>query len=241
MQNTLLKLPLAAFIAFTFVPQAALAEETLENWLDSFYVSGFLGGSFLHEVVTGTSYTGDANSYVETYEQGMGGTARLALGSQVNKYLRTELELGFSRSNQGSIREVINGALPANMYQGHGHLDTITLMGNVWADIPILDDKWGITPYLGGGLGAALVKSNLVYTNFPAYAPQGSSLQFAAQLGAGVNWAINDTLSAGLGYRATFITGPEISQATGANQTTTYRFDNLISHSVGVTLMVSMN
>lgn len=241
MNKTRLYLSLTALVASTLVPSAALANDAFENWLDTLYVSTFFGGHFLPDIVSNTSYTSTPNLSKETYEQGMGFTARVAVGGHVNSNLRTELELGLSRSNQKSIRDVINGALPGTVYNGHGQIDAITLMGNVWVDIPMFDSMWGLTPYVGGGLGAALVQSNLIYTAFPNYGPQASSLEFAGQLGAGVNWAINETISAGLGYRALFINGPEISQKTGATEITTYRLDNLLSHSVGVTLTVNLN
>jgi hypothetical protein len=106
----------------------------------------------------------------------------------VNSYLRTELELGFGRSNQDdTILEVINGVLPGSIYDARGQIDFVALMGNVWINLPVFDNALGLTPYVGGGVGGALVHSQLVYTNSPAYGPQDSSVEFAGQLGAGLN------------------------------------------------------
>ncbi len=241
MKKTWLPIALSALIGSVAVPTAVSADDVVSNWIDTLYVSTFVGGHFLPDVVTDTSYTGIADSYEETYEQETGLSARLAVGGHVSGHLRAEVELGFSRSDQGSIYEVINAVVPGTTHAGHGHIDTITLMGNVWADLPILDSAWRLTPYVGGGIGGALVDSQLVYTATPAYGPQDSSVEFAAQLGAGINWAINDKFSAGLGYRFMFITGPEVSQPTGGGEITTYRFDDLLSHSVGVTLTMNLN
>lgn len=242
MKKTCLPLALSALIGSLAIPTAASANDMVDNWLNSLYVSTFLGGHFLPDIVTDTSYTTDARSFEETYEQEAGFAVRFAVGGHVSSYLRTEFELGFSRSNQGSILEVINGALPGTIHPGHGQIDAISLMGNVWTDLPVFDNAWGLTPYVGGGIGAALVQSNMVYTASPAYGPQDSSVQFAAQLGAGINWAFSDRFAAGLGYRLMFINGPETSQTTTpAGEITTYRFDDLLSQSVGITLTMNLN
>lgn len=95
MRKTSLKLTATMFVAFTVVPNCAQANETVDNWLDSLYVSAFLGAHFLPDIVKDTSYTTVSNSHVETYEQETGFSARFAVGGYVNSYLRTELELGF--------------------------------------------------------------------------------------------------------------------------------------------------
>ena len=244
MKKTYAGLALSAFIGMAILPTAVMADDMSNDWgaswLNGMYVSTSLGGHFLDDIGTDTSYTTVTSSYEETYRQDRGLAARLAIGGNVTDTLRAELELGFNRSNQGSIQEVIDGATPGTRYKGRGNIETYTLMGNVWADFPLFGGASGLTPYLGGGVGAALVDSNLQYTEFPAYGPQGSSVELAAQLGAGINWAINETVSLGLGYRLTYISGPEISQKTDTNETSTYKFDDLLSQAVLVTLTVKL-
>lgn len=239
MKKTFLYLSLTAIIGSVAVPTAASANDFVTNWMDSLYVSTFVGGHFLPDIETNTLDAGTLYSE-ETYEQETGFAARFAIGGRINRHFRAEVELGFNRTNQGSIEETLVGATATSTYDGKGHFDTYTLMTNVWADLPVLDNSWGLTPYIGGGIGAALVNPQLVYTNFSTFGPQDSSVEFAAQLGAGVNWAINDRFSAGLGYRFMAITGPETSQPTTA-QIATYRFDDLLSHSVGITLTMNLN
>lgn len=239
MKTTCLSLSLTALIGSTAMPTAVSANDMVSNWMDSMYVSTFLGGHFLPDIVTDTLDAGAPFSE-ETYEQEAGFAARFAVGGYVNSHFRTEVELGFSRSNQSSIGEILVGAATTTIYDGDGEIDTYTLMGNVWGDLPVFDGAWGLTPYVGGGIGVALVRPNMVYTAFPTFGPQESSVEFAAQLGTGINWAINERFSAGLGYRLMFINGPEVSQPTTGN-IATYRFDDLFSHSVGITLTVNLN
>ncbi|MFN3169479.1 MAG: outer membrane protein [Hyphomicrobiales bacterium] len=246
MKKTFLYLSLASLIGSVSAPTALSANDFVTNWMDSLYVSTFVGGHFLPDIETDVTYTYPVDPTIfddDTYNQETGFAARLALGGHVNRFVRSELELGFSRSNQGSIVYGLIGGGPRTLDVGHGEIDFISLMANAWIDLPLLDTSWGLTPYVGGGIGAALVSPNLVYTNTPAYGPQESSVELAAQLGAGVNWAFNDRFSAGVGYRFMVINGPEISQLTDANagEITTYRFDDLLSHSVGITLTMNLN
>lgn len=246
MKKTFFYLSLASLIGSVSAPTALSANDFVTNWVDSLYVSTFVGGHFLPDIETDVTYTYPAAATIfddDTYNQETGFAARLALGGHVNRFVRSELELGFSRSNQGSIVYGLIGGGPRTPDVGHGEIDFITLMANAWIDLPLLDTSWGLTPYIGGGIGAALVSPNLVYTNTPAYGPQDSSVELAAQLGAGINWAFNDRFSAGVGYRFMVINGPEISQLTNANDSeiTTYRFDDLLSHSVGIALTMNLN
>jgi opacity protein-like surface antigen len=80
----------------------------------------------------------------------------------------------------------------ASFASNSGSVRTFTLMANAWYDI---DMGSNFTPYVGGGVGYAdnEVKHGLVFN--------GSSGDFAWQLGAGVNYKISDGTSIGLGYR----------------------------------------
>jgi opacity protein-like surface antigen len=240
MKKTCLPLALFALIGSVAVPTAVSANDFVNSWLNSLYVSTFLGGHFLPDVTTVTSYDPPADIADETYELDTGFAARLALGGHVSNHIRSEVEVGFLSAGQNAVIEAIRGgATTANA--GDGDIAILTLLGNVWLDLPVFDDAWRLTPYVGGGVGAALVQPDLNYSAAPAYGPQDSSIELAAQLGAGLNWAISDRFSAGLGYRLLFVNGPKISQTTGASEVTTYRFEDILSHSVGVTLTMHLN
>jgi opacity protein-like surface antigen len=73
-----------------------------------------------------------------------------------------------------------------------GKVQTWALMANAWFDI---GNSSTFTPYVGGGIGYAISKfdGGAVYS--------GVDGSFAWQLGAGVNVAVSDTMSLGLGYR----------------------------------------
>jgi len=232
---------LVAIAAACFTTTGVQADELYQRLADSAYVSVFAGGNFLKDIQTDTVYTTTAFTYAETYRQKNGFTVRAALGGNLSEILRGELEIGVSRSNQGTINEVVNGTIVTD-YPGNGEITSYSALANIWADIDLSDTMPGITPYVGGGIGLAVVDSNLIYTNTPTYGPQDRSVEFAGQLGAGVNWALTETVDLGIGYRFNFINGPETSQVTTpAGEVTTYSFDDLLSHSVGISLKIKIN
>jgi opacity protein-like surface antigen len=73
-----------------------------------------------------------------------------------------------------------------------GNVQTWALMANAWFD---LTNDSQFTPYVGGGIGYAISKFNggAVYS--------GVDGNFAWQLGAGVDVAVSDSTSLGVGYR----------------------------------------
>ncbi len=73
-----------------------------------------------------------------------------------------------------------------------GSIRTFALMANAWFDVPM---GGGFTPYFGGGVGYATneVEHGLVMN--------GNNGGFAWQAGAGVNFAMTEKMSLGVGYR----------------------------------------
>ncbi len=73
-----------------------------------------------------------------------------------------------------------------------GNVQTWALMANAWFD---LTNDSEFTPYIGGGVGYAISKfdGGAVY--------DGVDGNFAWQLGAGINVAVSEATSLGLGYR----------------------------------------
>jgi opacity protein-like surface antigen len=93
-----------------------------------------------------------------------------------------------------------------------GMVQTWALMANAWIDI---GESETFTPYIGGGVGYAISKfdGGAVYS--------GVDGNFAWQLGAGLNVAVSDTTSIGLGYRYFDAGDVEIELATPSTTTVT--------------------
>lgn len=165
------------------------------------------------------------------------------------KGLRGEVELAFRNSKFGrgsaaaAITDTVDTAIASvsgysatltstltgtNTFASpSGELRTFTLMANAWYDFDMGND---FTPYIGGGVGYAdnELKHGLL--------ANGSSGDFAWQLGAGVNYKISDGMSVGVGYR--YLDAGEIEllmspRLGGPVPTQTYEVTN---HSVLVNL-----
>jgi len=157
---------------------AAQANET--PW----YMGGFGGGVFAEtEGVT-------ANTTTEALRFDSGFTAGGVVGKEIMHLVRGELEVSYARI-EGDTRE--NGGLNSSVPLT-GHVDAVFLLANVWKDFAIGS---GLTPYVGGGLGLGLTDIDL-----DADDPiNGDDVSFAAQVGAGVRFAISDRLTLDAGYR----------------------------------------
>ena len=104
------------------------------------------------------------------------------LGKQVAENVRAELEI----SNWSADADCAGKCGVTSL-----DLDTLSVLGNVWVDIPVGAE---VTPYVGGGLGLAGL-------SIDGAADDGASWNFAWQLGAGVRMAVAPTTTIDLGYR----------------------------------------
>lgn len=202
----------AAIITLTAVSSAEAAQP---------YASIFGGASFLQKPgLAGKSFTRTTTTYVfhssqsvdTSFKTGfvLGGNAGIEWGSG----LRTELELAYRQHNSGkrahitthytigyqhgssggrttplSSRDSAN--VPANL-----RLRAWSLMANAWYDF---DLGLPVTPYVGGGLGMAMVKISGDLDSARIY--EKNDTVFAWQVGAGVSMPLTDTTKLFLDYR----------------------------------------
>lgn len=97
-----------------------------------------------------------------------------------------------------------------------GSVQTWALMANAWFD---LKNETEFTPYIGGGVGYAIskFKGGAVY--------DGVDGNFAWQMGVGVNVAVSEETSLGVGYRYFDAGDVEVTMPTPAGSTTTSEQD----------------
>ena len=74
-----------------------------------------------------------------------------------------------------------------------GTANATYLMGNLWYDF---SNASAFTPYVGGGLGAAL--STVQVSTGPV---SSTSTNFAFQLGVGAKYALSENIDVDIGYR----------------------------------------
>jgi len=168
------------------------------------YVSVFGGGSWLTQDMR-TTYTGYSTGGASYSTKGgyiIGG----AVGVEWANMLRSELELSHAVWNLNQVHYHTSdgniGTIP-----GHGNVNATYLLGNLWVDF---HNSSRFTPYVGGGLGLGWVGMDSGYANFT----QSNAPSFAFQLGAGVNFAVNEHVSIDLGYRYKDIVGLSFNPGT---------------------------
>lgn len=113
-------------------------------------------------------------------------------------------------------------------------LESISAMLSVLYDVEQVHDLIGsnvFTPYLGGGVGIAMIDTDSLTTSGAASEPGTEVYNLSYSLQAGIGARITDTLTLDLGYK--FINMGQFEQdggvSNGANSATT-KFDDLLVH-----------
>lgn len=122
-----------------------------------------------------------------------GGTAGFDFG-----LIRVEGELSYRHSEMKSITDKSDGFQFENV---DGSLGALTFMTNAFID---LHNASSVTPYVGGGMGFAVLHLSDTFAGTPSQGllyPSGNDTVFAYQVAAGLELALNPRFSLDLGYR----------------------------------------
>jgi len=163
------------------------------------YFSAFLGTSVAMDATVDSFDSGSGKSFNDkaTFNPGiyLGGTGGYDFG-----FLRLEGELSYRNAPLDKVTSKISGERFRDV---DGDLGAFASMFNVFFD---LHNASRVTPYLGGGIGFATL--HLTDTNgfgsvqgFTHLYDESSDTVFAAQVGAGVDIALNRNYSLDVGYR----------------------------------------
>lgn len=162
------------------------------------YFSGFIGTGFAKDAtVSGYDYfysTGFNDS--ASFDPGIytGGTIGYDTG-----FVRFEGELSYRYSEFDTITDAAGGRFRSV----DGNLGVFATMFNVFVD---LKNDSRVTPYFGGGIGAATIMLNKTTGIYPSGTydiiyDKADDTVFAAQVGGGMDIALNNRFSLDLGYR----------------------------------------
>lgn len=164
------------------------------------YASGFIGVSIPQSTgVTTTDFvTNNTFNDQASFNPGIfiGGTGGYDFGM-----IRLEGEMSYKNAEIKNITEQSTGYQFRNP---DGNLGAFAMMVNSFID---LHNDSPITPYLGGGIGFAVLHlSNTYGTDTRSNSrlllyPEGNDTVFAYQVGAGLDIAINRMFSLDVGYR----------------------------------------
>jgi outer membrane protein OmpA-like peptidoglycan-associated protein len=166
---------------------AALAQDSsvLNRQNRGFYVGAGAGANFLSD----NDFRHLGTDTKTKYDAGLVGT--LSLGYALGNGLRVELEPGYRYNDVDTVGGV----------DGHGRLQTFSVMANAIYDIDIHTPIVPLVPHIGAGIGYA----KLWNRSFP-YPPAGFTLSgsddtLAYQASAGGEYALTPAMKLGLDYR----------------------------------------
>lgn len=142
-----------------------------------------------------------------------------ALGRQYGN-IRAELE-GSYRVNDVDTHQTTGPALAGS----RGETRVIAGMGNLYYDMPT---GGALTPYIGGGIGAADVQFENYGTNATGTVLDDGETVFAYQGMAGLNFAVTNNLSLNAEYRYFATNDVEVQSGTRTSEIE-YRSHNLMA------------
>lgn len=148
------------------------------------YFSGFIGVTVPSETHAG----GDFNDTVN-FDPGLniGGTAGMDFGT-----VRLEGEISYK---EGNVDTIFDNDTLTRYTNTDVSLNATAFMANMFID---LHNNGPITPYLGGGVGFAILSLDDKFGDF--YTPD-EEVVLAYQVGGGLEVALNRQMSLDLGYR----------------------------------------
>jgi opacity protein-like surface antigen len=208
----------------------------------SSYVSLFGGANFLGKFNStahmANSYYSRTESVASSFKTGfvVGGNYGVDWGT-----FRTEIELGFRQNKASKAHVVLSYTYYGSNYGPYVSNPTIdvamrtySLMANVWYDFhDVLPG--GVTPYVGGGIGGAMVQVSGKYGTTKLN--ENNSSVFAWQLGAGASMPVSDSMKLYLDYR--YFNAPGANLTLRPSLKLTHEF-SASSHTVLVGLRINL-
>ena len=130
------------------------------------------------------------NNFLTDYKQGF--SVGAAIGTNILETVRGELEVSYLKVKGDTANE------GGPTWLLLGNVKTTYVLANVWKDLAL---AYGISPYLGGGLGMAFVDIDINLCS-PGICPaQGKNVALAGQAGLGVRLNVAGNVTLDVGYR----------------------------------------
>lgn len=163
---------------------------------DQWYISGFGGWSWVDTYKSSfiSNTTGVSFHYTVSLDDGY--TFGGAIGREINKNVRIEIEVAHSRFKFGDDYASL-------IFTGLGETGSVritTVMSNIWFNLWDSRTGW-VTPYAGVGSGVGFVSGSLTVTNGAGPQFSGNDTGWAMQVGAGLRFPVTAQFEVDLGWR----------------------------------------
>jgi hypothetical protein len=177
---------------------------------------GVSAGLFIPQNIHVTVSGADNGSFDQSFQTGAAVSGYV--GYYITNNIAVEGELAYASADTDTISGSLNGfgfGVPVS-----GHVSTVTGFANaVWRPL----GRFGISPYLGGGIG--LASTDLTINSF-GVTSSGSQTDFALNGLIGVDFAIGNRFTLGGRYRLLWVNAGR-STSDGFDTVTS---DNVIAH-----------
>ncbi len=195
-----------------------------------FYIQGNISGSILDLQSGGFNTAGTFPNTGDSQENLLGYGGAIGVSKQYER-VRVRLEAeGMGREDSTHITNSFPGP-PIPFFYTVQAQHNWSAMANLWFDAPLTDR---LSMYAGGGIGAAgtslTVDDGFVFG-------QGSSTNFAYQLGSGLILPVGENVEFDLGYR--FLDGGTATVALDGGASGNYTAD-LLSHQVMLSVRLKL-
>ncbi len=184
--------------------------------MDGMYVSIFAGAAFPMTVNGSYHATPATTSDPWGIPLNTGYIIGGAIGTHLMPNLRGEIELSYTSRSVTGVLNTSTGTSSDN-----GSFNALYVLGNLWYDF---DTGGGFTPYVGGGLGLAVLMPNVTDIGSTGYNYTTSSVAPAAQLGAGIKINVSDNIALDVGYRAKFVFNGTLTGSGGQGNATSVNY-----------------
>jgi opacity protein-like surface antigen len=181
-------------LALAPVAQAADIDIAPEPMGMGWYVSVF--GGWSHAKDESGDFHWSSDNYYFDLELDDGFTAGIALGAQINEWLRGEVELSGNWHDAEGV--LASSALVPSTWTVDGDETALFALANLWLEVPI--GLGPLRPYAGGGVGFGRLDLD-IETSGGSTLFDDADWGFAWQLGAGVAFGVSDNVAIDLGYR----------------------------------------
>jgi len=200
------KTTLAFLFMFVLFSHGSASAEN--NW----YVEGFGGVTFLDDATNESAVGPDVDVEFST-----GWNAGGALGYDWGRF-RAEFELTYSESDVDKLK-ILGVIIPSS-----GDASALAYLFNVFYD---LENSTSITPYIGGGIGAATISANNIISPGLINVDDDDTV-FAYKFAVGAAWKMTSMLDLTMDYNLFGTSDPEFT-----NTVTGVKFDSEIrSHNI---------
>jgi outer membrane protein OmpA-like peptidoglycan-associated protein len=164
----------------------------------------YVGGAGGLNILEDTEATNGGSTDKLTFNPGF--TVSGSAGFGFENHLRPEFELSFRRNLVDEAKGPTSG--PAST----GHFNTTAFMGNLFYDF---DTRSGFTPYIGAGVGGALISADQAGQVFSGDTIKSTPFMFAYQGIAGAAFELSENLDFTVDYRYFRTLSPDFKTAAG--------------------------